>query len=188
VWAPRFRVARTKVAKLLLPLLRLRAHRVVPQLNCEFYKVDTSHVLEFWGKARPSENAEHSWHPVAYHLLDVAASADALLSMRPVTRARAASLLGLPQDDAHNLLVAMIALHDIGKFAPQFQLLATPGDWRWPTVLEGVDATRLERSVHTADGLHLWNRGVDPISRTQSLCCLRHPTELLFVLLWTQTL
>lgn len=120
--------------------------------------MDTSHVLEFWGKARPSEDGGRPWHPVAYHLLDVAASAHALLSMRPVTRARAASLLGLPQDDAHDLLVALTALHDIGKFAPQFQLLATPGDWRWPTALEGVDATRLERSVHTTDGLHLWHR------------------------------
>lgn len=120
--------------------------------------METSHVLQFWGKARPPGDGGHGWHPVAYHLLDVAASADALLAMRPVTRARAARLLGLSEGDAHQLLVAFIALHDIGKFAPQFQLLAAPRDWCWPTVLQGVDATRLERSVHTADGLHLWHR------------------------------
>ena len=73
--------------------------------------------LAFWGKAQPQHGAAHTWHPVAYHLLDVAAAVDAMLSARPLALARGARLLGIPSVDARRLLVAAAALHDVGKFA-----------------------------------------------------------------------
>lgn len=115
-------------------------------------------VLQFWGKARPSSDSAAAWHPIAYHMLDVAAVAEALLIARPITLRRAGWLLGLPEDEAQQLLVALIAIHDIGKFAPQFQVLATPENWEFPRALHGTDASMYEKSVHTADGLRLWNK------------------------------
>ena len=56
--------------------------------------------LAFWGKARP--HGAVLAHPVAYHSLDVAACARVLL-------------------DAPALIVALIALHDVGKFSRPFQ-------------------------------------------------------------------
>lgn len=112
-----------------------------------------SDVLSFWGKARPQEPASASWHPVAYHLLDVAAVADALLLSRPVTRARAARLLGLDADEAHRLLVTLVAFHDIGKFAPAFQEKSPE---HWPSALGVYEPGTIARSVHTDDGYLLW--------------------------------
>ncbi len=118
----------------------------------------TKDVLEFWGKARPESEAGVAWHPVAYHLLDVAAVADALLKARPQTAQRAGWLLGLQPEEARQVLVSLIAIHDLGKFAPRFQQLATPLGWSWPSALTGLDASRLEPTVHTADGLLLWRK------------------------------
>lgn len=114
-------------------------------------------VLQYWGKARADDDAKVAWHPIAYHLLDVAAVADQLLSQRPLTRKRAAWLFGMSEDDAHRLIVALAALHDLGKFAPRFQALANPKGWQWPRSLAGVDATIYEKSIHTTDGLLLWD-------------------------------
>ena len=118
----------------------------------------TKDVLEFWGKARPESEAGVAWHPVAYHLLDVAAVADALLKARPQTAQRADWLLGLQPEEARQVLVSLISIHDLGKFAPRFQQLATPLGWSWPSALTGLDASRLEPTVHTADGLLLWRK------------------------------
>lgn len=120
--------------------------------------MNSKQVLEFWGKARSDTEMSAAWHPLAYHLLDVAAVADAFLNSRPFTLKRAGYLLGLAPDKARHFLVRFIALHDLGKFAPRFQALATPEGWAWPTALLGVDASRYEKSAHTTDGLLLWNR------------------------------
>ena len=115
-------------------------------------------VLQFWGKARANDEAVVTWHPVAYHLLDVAAVMARLLEVRPHTRRRAAWLLGTNEMAAGQLLVAFAALHDIGKFAPRFQALASPSSWSWPNALTGVDASRYEKSIHTIDGLLWWEK------------------------------
>ncbi len=107
----------------------------------------------FWGKARPRDDTSARWHPVAYHLLDVAAIADALLDGRPIAQARAGRLLGLEPDDARRLLVALIALHDLGKFAPAFQAKAPD---HWPSVLGPYDPGRATGTRHTDDGYVLW--------------------------------
>ena len=72
--------------------------------------------LAFWGKARP--HGAVLAHPVAYHSLDVAACARVLLDALPLVRSRLCAMLG---DDAPALIVALIALHDVGKFSRPFQ-------------------------------------------------------------------
>ncbi len=118
----------------------------------------TSDVLQFWGKARPGDGSRAAWHPIAHHLLDVAAVADTMLAARPITLRHAGWLLGLADEDARRLLVALTALHDLGKFAPPFQRQATPERWTWPATLEGVEDAPFQPSRHTSDGLLLWQK------------------------------
>ncbi len=116
--------------------------------------------LNFWGKARPASGDAIAWHPLAYHMLDVAAVVESLLTRRATTGAKAGYLLGLSQGDACRVLVSLAALHDIGKFAPAFQRLASPSAWSLPVSLEGTDRTAFERSIHTADGMMLWEKNL----------------------------
>ncbi|MEO1711497.1 MAG: CRISPR-associated endonuclease Cas3'', partial [Pseudomonadota bacterium] len=79
------------------------------------------HVCNFWGKALGSRLAEPTWHPLAYHSLDVAAVADQLLQRDRNRLARIAECLGTEPDNARRFLIALIAMHDVGKFSPWFQ-------------------------------------------------------------------
>ena len=86
--------------------------------------------LSFWGKARgPLPHDPLTWHPLPYHGLDGAAVADELLRQNPRRLAAMARLAGTDNVDGfRSLLVALIALHDIGKFAITFQAKA-PDAW-----------------------------------------------------------
>ncbi len=120
--------------------------------------------LTFWGKAQPS-NADPDApgsHPLAYHSLDVAACAREILSARPRVRAAAARLLELDEDAAGELLVALIALHDLGKCAPKFQMKAPE---HWPAALGPCDALGVHKGHHTKDGLTLWEAKLEAIAR-----------------------
>ena len=77
--------------------------------------------LNFWGKAGGVIGDERSWHPIAYHSLDVAAVADALLTVNRRKLGVMADLLGTSRYNAHRFLVCLIALHDVGKFSKHFQ-------------------------------------------------------------------
>ncbi len=117
--------------------------------------MSTLAYLTFWGKARPVHDDGPSWHPIAYHLLDVAASMAALLGARPVTRGRAARLLGVGEKEAASLLVAMAGLHDLGKFARPFQSRCPD---LWPASLGVLEAASIPLRNHTEDGWLLWDR------------------------------
>lgn len=74
-----------------------------------------------------------SWHPLLLHLLDVAASADAILAREPVsTRQRMGAAFGLDWEFARPWLLLVIACHDLGKCCPGFQC-------KWKN-LSGLDA------------------------------------------------
>lgn len=110
--------------------------------------------LSFWGKARAEVPDGPRAHPVAHHLVDVALTLDALLEVRPQVTGRVARLLGLDAVDARRLLVALAALHDLGKFAPSFQAKAED---QWPQMVLGArDSFRGGTRPHTEDGLTLW--------------------------------
>ncbi|MDR0788105.1 MAG: CRISPR-associated helicase Cas3' [Gemmatimonadota bacterium] len=110
--------------------------------------------LLFWGKARPTEGSKEKWHPIAYHLLDVAAVADTLLDVQPRTLAQIACSLGLDPGEARTLVVALASLHDIGKFAPVFQAKVSE---YWPTSVLGPFQIPSGNSRHTEDGFVLWD-------------------------------
>lgn len=109
--------------------------------------------LTFWGKAQARPDASSAFHPIAYHLLDVAAVTDVLLDVRPLARSGASRLLGLDPEDSRRLLVSLAALHDLGKFAPAFQAKASA---HWPPALGPLNPLQATGGRHTDDGFVLW--------------------------------
>ncbi len=87
-------------------------------------------IYHFWGKAAGVGDGEPASHPLVYHCLDVAAVADALLAQHPRRLDVLATLLRTTPFNARVLLVALIALHDVGKFAEAFQCKCESA---WPT-------------------------------------------------------
>jgi CRISPR-associated endonuclease/helicase Cas3 len=82
------------------------------------------------------------WHPLILHMLDVAASADAILGREPeVTRKRMAAVLGLEWEHAQSWLLLVVACHDLGKACPGFQS-------KWPELLAKT-GLQLPRSPNT---------------------------------------
>lgn len=82
--------------------------------------VDREH-LHFWAKSADGENGEPTYHPVAYHLLDVAAVAEALLEAQPNRAKALARLLKLDPASLLRTVPFLIGLHDLGKFSSCFQ-------------------------------------------------------------------
>jgi CRISPR-associated endonuclease/helicase Cas3 len=79
----------------------------------------------YWGKAQAKGEAVEC-HLLPYHSLDVAAVGWLLLSPdRPLTQ-RLAAQLNLEPEALRKLLVFLLGLHDIGKFARSFQGLFQP--------------------------------------------------------------
>jgi CRISPR-associated endonuclease/helicase Cas3 len=81
-----------------------------------------SSYLPFWGKARGGV------HPLWMHSLDVAAVGYELAGIRPRTLAALSERLGWEVQDLQALWTFLLALHDIGKFALQFQA-KVPNAW-----------------------------------------------------------
>lgn len=85
--------------------------------------------------AKTGKNDDSSWHPLILHMLDVAASAEAILVREPEsTRKRMAAILGMEWEDARAWLLLVIACHDLGKACPGFQC-------KWEN-LTGMDSGR----------------------------------------------
>ena len=76
-------------------------------------------ILEPWGKTDPEDTGVGGadYHPVIYHLLDVAAVMEAVLDGDPVLTQRIATLLGISAHETRTLLRYLSALHDLGKCA-----------------------------------------------------------------------
>ena len=85
--------------------------------------------------AKTSKGVDGLWHPLILHMLDVAASAEAILEQEPEsTRERMAAILGMTWEDARAWLLLVVACHDLGKACPGFQC-------KWEN-LSGMDAGR----------------------------------------------
>jgi CRISPR-associated endonuclease/helicase Cas3 len=110
--------------------------------------------MYFWGKAAPDASGARRSHPVAYHCLDVAAVADVLLRRSPRKLCAISRLLATSPDNARDLLVSLIALHDVGKFSAAFQAKSKEA---WPSNILG-EHTELANIRHDELGSAL--RGV----------------------------
>lgn len=72
--------------------------------------------------AKTGKNGDARWHPLILHMLDVAASADAILAREPeATRRKMAACLEMEWENARLWLLLVIACHDLGKACPGFQ-------------------------------------------------------------------
>lgn len=84
--------------------------------------MENRELMRFWGKAQPRDPARGpSWHPLAYHSLDVAATARALFRRDEGLQERFSELTGLRCEDVMPVLCYLLGTHDIGKFAQRFQ-------------------------------------------------------------------
>lgn len=77
----------------------------------------------YWGKARPSrsDSPGDDLHLLAFHFLDVAAAANAILAGNSGLRSRLARLTGLDDDSVLRWSLLFVGGHDVGKFSPGFQ-------------------------------------------------------------------
>ena len=92
--------------------------------------------------AKTSRDVDNRWHPLILHMLDVAASADAILNREPEsTRRRMAAILGMTWNEAQPWILLLVACHDLGKACPGFQC-------KWPNVVASTEL-RLPRSPNT---------------------------------------
>lgn len=90
-------------------------------------------LINHWAKT--SKGVDGRWHPLILHMLDVAASAGAILEREPdSTRERMAAILGMTWKDARAWLLLVVACHDLGKACPGFQC-------KWEN-LSGMDPGR----------------------------------------------
>ena len=112
-------------------------------------------ILSFWGKARPLD-PDHgpSWHPLAFHSLDVAMVGETLLARHRGLGESLFRLLGVPHEEAAPLICFLLCLHDIGKFAKKFQAKAPN---RYPDCFGDDPATLPAHYDHGAGGLRLFD-------------------------------
>lgn len=96
-------------------------------------------ILRYWGKASPQGTNGPAWHPLLYHCLDVAAVARSLVR-RGWARKLLELLAPLSEQDAADLVVWLVALHDVGKFHDAFQ-------FKVPALAEGLQRRRSEPTV-----------------------------------------
>ena len=77
-------------------------------------------LANLWAKT--DKNGDERWHPLILHMLDVAASVEAILAREPEsTRIRMAEIVGLEWEGARAWLLLVVACHDLGKACPGFQ-------------------------------------------------------------------
>jgi CRISPR-associated endonuclease/helicase Cas3 len=108
----------------------------------------------YWGKA-DLQLGEHAFHPLMFHSLDVAAVVYETLALRPELLDWFAKALSLPRDTAHRLLSWIACVHDLGKFAENFQFYR-------PDLAEAAGLTRKDSTRrHDVVGFAIWEKALD---------------------------
>jgi len=90
-------------------------------------------LFTYWGKALNAD-AEPQFHPLVFHSLDVAAVAVSYLRRHDALRKQFAAWLGTSENSTSSLIAFLAAIHDLGKFADNFQ-------WKRADLVEGFGVT-----------------------------------------------
>jgi CRISPR-associated endonuclease/helicase Cas3 len=109
--------------------------------------------MHFWGKA-----GGERWHPLVFHMLDVAAVAREVLEREPESTKRRASRLFLSEKEFSDSISFLAAMHDLAKFSKDFQ-------WKIPelaTQLSGENPVRITASHHTTFAWGIWKKVARP--------------------------
>jgi CRISPR-associated endonuclease/helicase Cas3 len=103
-------------------------------------------LLTLWGKTKDGTPNCAEYHPLFFHLLDVACAARELWKLLPRRpRRRIARALGLSEEDAAKVLVLLTGIHDLGK-ASAFQVQA---EHLWKAVRKtGLDIAHPKACPH----------------------------------------
>ena len=115
-------------------------------------------MYQYWGKASGVEPCEDNCHLLVFHNLDVAACGHALLHSNPYLADRLATLMALPTPVAVRLVVFLLGIHDIGKFASAFQQLRP--DTHEALTSEPVGRKFNYRVRHDTLGWMLWQESL----------------------------
>ncbi len=105
----------------------------------------------FWGKA-----TNDSWHPLIYHMLDVAAVGVTYLQQNPQMIKQFTRGIKLDDKCFLDLIGFLLALHDLGKFTPEFQIK----NQRVIQALGREYHNVIHRGHHTNIGMVIWNQFV----------------------------
>jgi len=107
---------------------------------------EINRYINHWAKAKRQEDKSLSWHPVAYHSLDVAAVALTLQNEHSALIARFSEFHNIAAQELVRLNVFLASLHDLGKISRTFQNLVPD---LWPKHLP-------EKGMAGAGGLRHW--------------------------------
>lgn len=109
-------------------------------------------ILGFWGKARPSSLTECTFHPLAFHSLDVAAVGAELIERDAGRLTRLAAAVGIEPIALRGALPFLLALHDIGKYSRAFQAKSSDN---WPVEALGPYRSVLAGNNHVDTGFRM---------------------------------
>lgn len=110
----------------------------------------------YWGKASPSFPGDQAWHPLAYHMLDVAAVAAAWWDACPALRNKfLAAFPAMSEQRLRGWMLFFIALHDLGKADIRFQLKAPEAlTSAWREIAKDRDHAIPQQEISTFDHGH----------------------------------
>ncbi len=83
--------------------------------------MQNDNILKLWGKADKDKAGKVIWHPLAYHMLDVAAVAEVWLNEDSNLKNLFLKTSGWTEDEILLLLPVACGLHDVGKATIYFQ-------------------------------------------------------------------
>lgn len=120
--------------------------------------------FRYWGKAKAEADAPEPYHLLPYHSLDVAAVGRSLLQQHTALTTHLSAMLNMNPAEFSRWAVALLALHDLGKFAVTFQNLR-------PDLLTALQerSTDKQSERHDSLGHMLWKKLICPLFQERGL-------------------